>query len=216
MVVKLFGSPHGAGATALVAMILTEKRVPFEFIPIDMKEQQHKTPDFIEKQPFGQVPAIDDDGFILYESRAICRYILEKYPAHGPQLIPSDIKSKALFEQAASVEFAHFDPTVRKILLATFGHPSKGIVADPAAATAAIAELSSKLDVYEAILGKQKYLAGDTLTLADLFHLGYGTVLGYTKCDLMTTKGPNISRWWNDLLSMPSWAGLQGGIKSTA
>ncbi|KAJ7261575.1 hypothetical protein C8J57DRAFT_1514089 [Mycena rebaudengoi] len=83
-----------------------------------------------------------------------------------------------------------------------------GIVADPAAATAAIAELSSKLDVYEAILGKQKYLAGDinhctrvstwagnaTLTLADLFHLGYGTVLGYAKCDLMTTKGPNISR----------------------
>ncbi|KAJ7238858.1 hypothetical protein C8J57DRAFT_1246196, partial [Mycena rebaudengoi] len=39
-----------------------------------------------------------------------------------------------------------------------------------------------------------------TLTLADLFHLGYGTVLGYAKCDLMTTKGPNISRWWNDLL----------------
>ncbi|KAJ7246202.1 glutathione S-transferase [Mycena rebaudengoi] len=217
MVLKLYGSPHGAGATAVVAMILTEKRVPFEFIPIDtMKELQHKAPEFLEKQPFGQVPAIDDDGFILYESRAICRYILEQYPTNGPQLIPTGVKSKALFEQAASVEFANFDPIVKKILLATFGYPAKGISADPAAATAAITELSSKLDVYEAILGKQKYLAGNELTLADLFHLGYGSILAYGKCDIMTSKGPNVTRWWNELLSMQSWVGLQGGIKSTA
>ncbi|KAJ7266061.1 glutathione-S-transferase 1 [Mycena rebaudengoi] len=105
-------------------MNLTEKRVPFELIPIDtMKELQHKAPEFLGKQPFGQVPAIDDDGFILYESRAICRYILEQYPTNGPQLIPTGVKSKALFEQAASVEFANFDPIVKKILLATFGYP---------------------------------------------------------------------------------------------
>ncbi|KAJ7252926.1 glutathione S-transferase [Mycena rebaudengoi] len=176
-------------------MVLTEKRVPFEFITIDMKGKQSQTPEFLEKQPFGQVPAIDDDGFILYESRAICRYILDKYPTHGPQLIPTGFKSKALFEQAASIEFANFDPIVKKILVATFGH--------------------AKLDVYETILEKQKYLAGDELTLADLCHLGYGTALVYAQCNLMTTKGLNVLRWWNNLLSRPSWVGLKGGIKST-
>jgi glutathione S-transferase len=125
-------------------MNLTEKRVPFELIPIDtMKELQHKAPEFLGKQPFGQVPAIVSGSLFLtatcsephvrkrttmalycmYESRAICRYILEQYPTNGPQLIPTGVKSKALFEQAASVEFANFDPIVKKILLATFGYP---------------------------------------------------------------------------------------------
>lgn len=53
---------------------------------------------------------------------------MEKYADQGSQLVPSDVKSKALFEQAVSVEFANFDPIVRKILLATFGNPSVSIV----------------------------------------------------------------------------------------
>ncbi|KAF8147105.1 hypothetical protein K438DRAFT_1989961 [Mycena galopus ATCC 62051] len=59
---------------------------------------------FQKYQPFGQIPYIacsifrgpDDEGFILYESRAICRYIAAKYPASG--LILSDPKAHALFE----------------------------------------------------------------------------------------------------------------------
>jgi glutathione S-transferase len=57
MVFKLYGSSQ-SGATAVVAMVLTEKCVPFEFIAIDMKGKQSQTPEFLEKQPFGQVPAI--------------------------------------------------------------------------------------------------------------------------------------------------------------
>lgn len=59
MVLKLYGTSHAAGGTAVVAMVLAEKRVPFEFIPIDIREkQENKTPEFLEKQPFGQVPVI--------------------------------------------------------------------------------------------------------------------------------------------------------------
>jgi glutathione S-transferase len=77
---------------------------------------------------------------------------------------------------------------------------------------ALLKSLSAKLDAYEIILGKQKYLAGDVrciilprfrvltslfvqeVTLADLFHLPYGTYLAKVGCDLMTTKGPNVTR----------------------
>jgi len=52
----------------------------------------------------------DDDGFILYESRAIVRYLIKKYPNQGTTgLIPTDPKEVALFEQAASVEVSNFD-----------------------------------------------------------------------------------------------------------
>jgi glutathione S-transferase len=52
----------------------------------------------------------DDDGFIMYESRAICRYLEDKYPEQGTKLVPSDVQGKALFEQAASIEYSNFDP----------------------------------------------------------------------------------------------------------
>ncbi|KAJ7238859.1 hypothetical protein C8J57DRAFT_1373103, partial [Mycena rebaudengoi] len=182
MVLKLYGSPHGAGATAVVAMILTEKRVPFELIPIDtMKELQHKALSSWRNSPSGRFPPF----------RAICRYILEQYPTNGPQLIPTGVKSKALFEQAASVEFANFDPIVKKYSWPRLDiRGAKGISADPAAATAAITELSSKLD---------------ELTLADLFHLGYGSILAYSKCDIMT--------WWNELLSMQSGSACRAELR---
>ena len=53
----------------------------------------------------------DDDGFILFESRAICRYIEAKYPKQGISLIPTELKANARFEQAASIETADFEPS---------------------------------------------------------------------------------------------------------
>lgn len=60
----------------------------------------------------------DDDGFILYESRAICRYIAAKYSERG--LIPTEPKANAIFEQAASVELTNFDPSASLIAIELF------------------------------------------------------------------------------------------------
>lgn len=57
------------------------------------------------------MPTQDDNGFILFESRAISRYIARKYAAQGTQeLFPTDLNAYAAFEQAASIEFSNFDP----------------------------------------------------------------------------------------------------------
>lgn len=129
MVLKLYGSPFST-CTRRVATVLHEKDVPFELVEVDLRQGAHKAPAFLEKQPFGQIPYIvrelldvecinittkssllqDDDGFILYESRAICRYICAKYPNQGTSLVPTDLKANALFEQAVSIEGSNFDP----------------------------------------------------------------------------------------------------------
>jgi glutathione S-transferase len=57
MTLKLYGYP-ASSFTRLVAMILTEKKVPFEFVKVGMDVGEHKSPAFLEKQPFGQVPVI--------------------------------------------------------------------------------------------------------------------------------------------------------------
>lgn len=118
MVLKLYGSNDSHPALR-VAHILKEKRVPFEFVPVDLAAKEHKTPEYLQKHPFGQVPYIDDDGFILYESRAISKYIATKWQDQGVQLVPdpADLTATALFDQALSVEQNNFDPIAWSIIL---------------------------------------------------------------------------------------------------
>ena len=125
MVLKLYGHPFST-STKHVAITLHEKKVPFEFIIIDLPRGEHKTPAVCTHQPFAQVPYIDDDGFILFESRAIARYIALKYPDQGtPGLVPpqSDLKKTALFERAASMELTQFDPHASKVAVQRILNP---------------------------------------------------------------------------------------------
>ncbi|KAJ7503737.1 glutathione S-transferase [Mycena galericulata] len=218
MVLKFYGVPYAGGGGAVVAMVLAEKQIPFELIPVDLAAGEQKKPEFIENlSPFGQVPCIDDDGFIVYESRAIARYLAEKYADQGPALIPTDLKKRAMFEQAAAVESANFHPQITKVLMEKLGKPRKGQPVDEVALAEYLAEFSKTLQVYEKILGKQKFLAGDELTLADIFHLSFAPRLApQAGIDLMTSTGPNIARWWNDLISRPTWVKLSTeGVQST-
>ncbi|KAJ7111837.1 glutathione S-transferase [Mycena epipterygia] len=212
MVLKLYGFPLST-CTRRVATVLVEKKVPFEFVAVDITKGEQKAPSYVAHQPFGQVPYIDDDGFILFESRAIGRYIEEKYPTHGAKLVPTDVKGKALFEQAASIEYSNFEPLASKAVAEMVFKPMGG-TSDKAVFDALVAQLSAKLDAYEVILGKQKYLAGNEVTLADLFHLPYGSLLAHAGCDLMTSKGPNVTRWFNEISARSSWATVKDGAKS--
>ncbi|KAF8875500.1 glutathione S-transferase [Infundibulicybe gibba] len=181
MVLKLYGVPFQTSPSGLVALVLNENKVPFEFVPIDMPGGAHKTPEYRKHNPF------DDDGFILYESRAICRYISMKYGKQGASLLPpaDDVKAIALFEQAASVEVTTFSPPVVGAVNEMVYKELRGLKPDQAKYDEYIATLSTKLDVYDEILGKQKYLAGEEMTLVDLFHLP-SLVLERFGSDIMT------------------------------
>ena len=112
MTIKLHGFPP-SHATRRAAVIFKELGVPYELITVDMLKDEHKAAAHLAHQPFGQVPYIDDDGFVLFESRAIGRYLVAKYATgEKKRLLPTaadDIARYALFEQAASVETGDFD-----------------------------------------------------------------------------------------------------------
>ncbi|EDR07430.1 uncharacterized protein LACBIDRAFT_298606 [Laccaria bicolor S238N-H82] len=214
MVFKLYGASLST-CTKRVAIVLHEKNVPFEFHPIDFATGQHKSPEYLKYQPFGQVPYIDDDGFILYESRAICRYIAEKYAGQGTALIPTELKAKAIFEQAASVEKDNFDALAAKAIFEKVFKPKHGLTPNQELVDELLGNLDKRLDVYNQILSKQKYVAGEEVTLADLFHIPYGALLPAAGSNLLDTK-PNVARWWKDITSRPSWIAVRDGVNSTA
>lgn len=74
MVLKLYGS---AMATSRVLVTILELDIPYEFIHVDISQGEQNSDWYRNLQPFGKVPALeDDDGFIMYESRAMCRYLV--------------------------------------------------------------------------------------------------------------------------------------------
>lgn len=185
MVLKLYCATV-SGPSKFVAMILKEKNVPFELVLLDHTISEHKSAAYLDKHPFGQIPCIDDDGFILYESRAIGRYISAKYAKEGQALVPDagDLKATALFDQASSVEQNNFHPHAMGILMATMYKQSvksySGVIAYQCYLTLVYRftggetdveqlkihsdKLAHTLDVYEVILSKQNYLAGNVRT----------------------------------------------------
>ncbi|KAJ7479597.1 glutathione S-transferase [Mycena latifolia] len=201
MAIKLYSFSR-ATCTARVATILHEIKFPFEL-------EVNLPPVFLEKQPFGQIPYIDDDGLILYETRAICWYLAAKHPR--------DAKAYALFEQAACVVLNNFDPSASKYVGESVIKPMlSGAKPDEAVVNAQVAILDKKLDGYEAILSKQRYPAGDSLTLADLFHIPYAPLVTVSGSDIMTRE-PNVAtfKWYNELATRPSWLAIKDGVKST-
>jgi len=102
-VLKLYGAVHST-CTRRVLTVLAEKNLEYELIPINLAKNEQSTAQFREKQPFGKVPVLDDDGFLVYESRAICKYIARKFEEQGTKLIPDfgDIKGYGLFEQVST------------------------------------------------------------------------------------------------------------------
>ncbi|KAH7929516.1 glutathione S-transferase [Leucogyrophana mollusca] len=211
MTLKIFGSSLST-CTRRVAVVCKEKNIPYELVSIDLAKGEHKAPSFTQNQPFGQVPYIDDDGFILYESRAIARYLAKKYAGQGTQeLIPSEAKAEALFEQAASTETSNFDPFASGIVFEKVFKIRRGLQTNEARVAELATSLNSKLEAYEVILSKQKYLAGDNVTLADLFHLPYGSMLRPAGHGELLEKHPNVARWWNDITNRPSWLAVKDG-----
>ncbi|THH05558.1 hypothetical protein EW145_g4701 [Phellinidium pouzarii] len=156
-----------------------------------------------------------DGDFVIFESRAIRRYITTKYADYGTLgLIPpqADLQTWARFEEAAaSIEQNNFDPFASGLASEKVFKPMRGGITDEMRVKELNEILHEKLEAYERILSKRKYLAGDDITLADLFHLPYGTMVAeQLGIDALTSK-PNVARWWTDISSRPSWMSVKSG-----
>jgi glutathione S-transferase len=214
MVLKIYGVSW-ATCTQRVLTTLKEKQVTdYELVTVDFAGGEQKTEEFLKKQPFGVIPVLEDDGFFVYESRAICRYIETKYKGQGTELIPTDLKGLGLFEQGASIETAYFDPQVSTITFEKVFKAMKGLgAADEDKFKQLVEKLTGYLDVYEKILSKQEFIGGNTYTLVDLYHLPYGNYLFHdnVKLDALINDRPHVKAWWNKIVSRPSWKEVVAG-----
>ncbi|HMY21969.1 MAG TPA: glutathione S-transferase N-terminal domain-containing protein [Polyangium sp.] len=199
---KVYGHPAST-CTRKVLCLLAEKGVSAEFVMVDIMKGAQKSEEHLARHPFGVVPAFeDDDGFVLYESRAILRYLDAKL--EGASLSPKDLKDRARMEQWISVEQSYFSPPAMKAILEVFFAPMKGTTPDPDVIAKGKAEAAKALDVLERALVGKDYLVGE-FSLADIAYAPYLQYLFDTKAGDIIAERPNVSAWATRVLERASW-----------
>jgi glutathione S-transferase len=188
--------------TRKVLTVLAEHNTPFEMVVIDLGKAEHKGAEHLARQPFGQIPAIDDDGFHLYESRAIARYLDAK---HGGSLTPKDQHARALMEQWISIEQSNFSPNAMKLIYQYMFYPARGLPIDQAKIDEGTAGVEKSFAVMETQLASHPYIAGAAFTVADICYMPYMEYLMATQAKELVGKYPHVSAWWTKISERPSW-----------
>ncbi|KAF4399887.1 glutathione S-transferase F11 [Cannabis sativa] len=208
MVVKVYGSLRSA-CTQRVLACFHEKGIEYEIVHVDLQTAQHKQPQFLLLQPFGQVPVIEEGEFRLFESRAIIRYYAAKYADHGADLLGATTEERAIVDQWVEVESNNFNDIVYTLVLQILILPSMGKKGNLALVHDCEKKMAKVLDVYEERLGKSNYLGGDAFSLADLSHLpGIRYLVNEVNMEHLVSERKNVKAWWESISNRPAWKKL--------
>jgi Glutathione S-transferase, N-terminal domain len=79
-----------------VLMAFAERQIPHDLVVVDMAARKHREQPYLALNPYGRVPTLEEDGFVLFESTAILNYLEATRPA--PPLVPADARGRALVD----------------------------------------------------------------------------------------------------------------------
>jgi glutathione S-transferase len=159
--VEIIGFPQST-YVRVARMACEEKGIPYTLTPAAPHSAE-----VTAIHPFGRIPVMRHDGFELCESKAIGTYLDLAFP--GPKLIPTEPRQAALTEQWVSLVNTRLDGTlVRTYLFAYIFPKGEGGKPDRKAIDAVTPALTEELGLLDRAVAKGGYLAGDSLTFADL------------------------------------------------
>src|SRR5436189_691365 len=160
--------PAGSTPVWSARLALAEKGVAHELVDIGFGA--HREAPHLERHPFAKVPAFEHDGFALYETQAILRYIDEGFPVAPLQ--PTDLHQFARMNQIIGIVDAYAWPSIAAgILFNRMLAPRFGLPVDEAAIAAALPRARLCVSEIARLMGEDPYLAGERVSLADLMVL---------------------------------------------
>jgi glutathione S-transferase len=197
--IKLYTFPASSNSRK-VRMALIEKGLEFERIPVDLSKREQKNPDYLKIHPFGQVPALDDEGFVLYDSTVINEYLEDEYPY--PPLLPKDSEGRARARLMEDLRDSHFNPAsgqLNRELRKPEGERDQNAIEQ------ARAKITECFDRLEKELEGREYLAGP-FSLADIAFVPNLDTLERIQVQI-DPKYKNVLAWIARLKARPSFAG---------
>ncbi|MCE2510000.1 MAG: glutathione S-transferase family protein [Alphaproteobacteria bacterium] len=198
--VTIFGFPQSTYVRT-VRMTCEEKGVPYVLEPVEWGAPSHRA-----RHPFLRIPAFQHDGFTLYESLAIARYVDRAFA--GPPLQPQEPKEAGRMDQWISAIGDYFYQTmIRELVFPRLVAPSRGQAPDEAVIAKAVPKAEGLLAATDATLAEDAYLAGPMVTLADLYLVPILFWLSKTPEGApLLDAAPAVSRWYAAMEQRPSFA----------
>lgn len=196
------GSPFGRAVLAT----LEEKGAPYRVSPVapgTLRAEPH-----ISRHPFGKVPVLEDDGFTLYETQAILRYLDRALPT--PALTPTHPKAAARMDQAMNVSDWYLFQGVSNVIgfQRIVGPRLMGLAPDEAVIAAAMPRAQVVFAELSRILGDDLHFAGSALSLADMLIAPQLDFFVETpEWRPLTESRGNLTRWLARMNERPSMKG---------
>ena len=203
--IKLYRHPK-SGHCHRVELLMSFLGLPYETVDLDMANGAHKAPDYLKISPFGQVPAIDDNGVTLSDSNGIIAYLADRY-GESDTWTGQTPEEKAHVQRWLSVaagEIASGPAAAR--LVTVFG---AGLDHE-----AAKAKAHALFAVMDAALDGKTYLVGNRLTLADI--AGYSYIAHAPEGGVSLEGYPNIRAWLSTIEAQPDFVGMAATATSEA
>lgn len=196
--IKLHHSP--LTRSVRVRWLLEELAVPYELAPIEFSRAVLRSPEHLARHPMGQVPAIEDDGLVLFESGAILQHIMERH-GDGGLLPPAGTAERSLCWQ-----WFHFGETtvaryIGEIFQNGFRKPEAERV--PSVLADARQRFADCVRVVETALGDEPYILGDRFSVADIM-VAYGLILARALKELDGDQYPRAVAYARSLRARPA------------
>ncbi|XP_076348994.1 glutathione S-transferase 1-like [Tachypleus tridentatus] len=168
-----------------VEMVAKHLNVSLNKKLVNVMAGEHMKPEFLKINPNHTIPTIDDNGFILWESRPIMTYLWNQYSTND-SLYPTDPKNRAEVEKMLHFDIGTLYKSIAEYILPVLLHGEP-----PNTEKEKI--MRQKIKILDDILEKQPYVAGQNLTLADLSILAGITFPEVIECNL--GEFSNIQLW---------------------
>ena len=194
-----------SGHAHRVQLFLSLLDLPFEMIDIDLRAGEQRKPEFLAKNPFGQVPVIEDGDVTLADSNAILVYLASKYGAAS--WLPRDPLAAATVQRFLSLAAGEiFRGPASARLVTLFGMPL-----DHAAACATAEQLFAILEPH---LANQAFLTGPQVTIADV--AAYSYIAHAPEGGVALDAYPNIRAWLGRVEALPGFVAMQASRPALA
>lgn len=185
-----------SGHSHRVELMLSLLRLPFEAIDVDLMKGAHKQPDFLAKNPLGQVPVIEDGELTLADSNAILVYLATRYD-EARSWYPREALPAAEIQRWLSVASGElrYGPGALRLLALLKAPVDKGI------AERAAAQI---LPMIEGWLQQHTWLVGDKPTIADVAIYTYSSLA--PEGGLSLEPYPALRAWHQRVEALPGFA----------
>jgi glutathione S-transferase len=198
---KLYFHPM-SGNSRRVLLVATHLDVPLERVVVDLAKGEQREAPYLSRNPNGRVPLLDDDGFLLWESRAIMQYLAEKTP--GQTLLPTDARGRADVIRWLFWCAAHMAPANTILVLENFVKALTGRgPADPAEVARGEALVAQHAPVLDAHLAGRTWVAQDRLTLADFSLASSFALAGPARLPIGSYA--NLQAWLGRVQELDAW-----------